>query len=266
MCKLEMVAAAKKTAKKKGTLKNLSNVLDVTSPADIPKIHDMLKKNKVVIVLIWADYCGHCHKYKDDVWKNLLANSKRRAGLMTIHHDQLENVPEPIPKTVDGYPSVFRVTKSGNVKAYTSEEARDLKGMNSRVEMNDTESENDSVNDFRSENTLKLTDDAENEQRLTENSDPDHVIESSRKNKTDISFEGPPQFKEDMETEMNTSLNSQNGSKSMSVEEEEPLPAKKGGSLYNMLVSTLKCKKKGNRNGNGRRGTKRTKRSKGSRK
>lgn len=260
MCKLEMVAAAKKTAKKKGTLKNLSNVLDVTSPADIPKIHDMLKKNKVVIVLIWADYCGHCHKYKDDVWKNLLANSKRRAGLMTIHHDQLENVPEPIPKTVDGYPSVFRVTKSGDVKAYTSDEARDLKGMNSRVEMNDTESDND----FRSENTLKLTDDAENEQRLTENSDPDHVIESSRKNKTDISFEGPPQFKEDMETEMNTSLNSQNGSKSMSVEEEEPLPAKKGGSLYNMLVSTLKCKKKGK--GDGRRGTKRTKRSKGSRK
>jgi hypothetical protein len=227
----------------------------------------MLKKNKVVIVLIWADYCGHCHKYKDDVWKNLLANSKRRAGLMTIHHDQLENVPEPIPKTVDGYPSVFRVTKSGDVKAYTSDEARDLKGMNSRVEMNDEEeSDSESDTEFRSENTLKLTDDAENEQRLTENSDPDHVIESSRKNKTDISFEGPPQFKEDMETETNAGLNSQNGSKSMSVEEEEPLPPKKGGSLYNMLVSTLKCKKKGNRNGNGRRGTKRTKRSKGSRK
>lgn len=254
MCKLEMVAAAKKTAKKKGTAKN---VLDVTSSADIPKIHDMLKKNKVVIVLIWADYCGHCHKYKDDVWKNLLANSKRRAGLMTIHHDQLENVPEPIPKTVDGYPSVFRVTKSGNVKAYTSEEARDLKGMNSRVEMNDTESASDPDEEFRSENTLKLTDDAENEQRLTENSDPDHVIESSRKNKTDISFEGPPQFKEDMETETNAGLNSQNGSKSMSVEEEEPMPPKKGGSLYNMLVSTLKCKKKGNR----RRSTKRAKRS-----
>ena len=265
MCKLDMVTATKKAAKKKGTAKNLSNVLDVTLPAHIPKIHDMLKKNKVVIVLIWANYCGHCHKYKDSVWKNLLANSKRRAGLMTIHHDQLENVPEPIPKTVDGYPSVFRVTKSGDVKAYTSDEARDLKGMNSHAEMNDEEeSDSESDTEFRSENTLKLTDDAENEQRLTENSDPDHVIESSRKNKTDISFEGPPQFGEDIKTnaEMNAGLNSQNGSKSMSVEEEEPQPPKKGGSLYNMLVSTLKCKKKGK----GGRGTKRTKRSKRSRK
>ena len=239
MCKIEMVAA-----KKKGTAKTPSNVLDVTSPAHIPKIHDMLKKNKVVIVLIWADYCGHCHKYKDDVWKNLLTNSKRRAGLMTIHHDQLENVPEPIPKTVDGYPSVFRVTKSGDVKAYTSEEARDLQGMNSRVEMNEEEPEMDEGPETRSENSLKLTDDAENEQRLTENSDPDHVIKSSRTNEPAKRFSGPPQFEEDIRP--GASLNSQNGPKSMNVEEEEePQGApKRGGSLYNMLLSTMKCKKK----------------------
>lgn len=246
MCKIEMVTAAKKGTKKKATGKNMghSNVLDVTSSAHIPKIHDMLKKNKVVIVLIWADYCGHCHKYKSDVWENLVANSKRRAGLMTIHHDQLENVPEPIPKKVDGYPTVFQVTKDGAVKEYTSEEARDLKAMNSRV-MNEEEPEMEEEGpESRMENSLKLTDDAENEQALTENSDPDHVIKSSRKNEPAKRFSGPPQFEEDISP--GTSLNSQNGPKNMNVEEEEePRGApKKGGSLYNMLLSTLKCKKK----------------------
>jgi thiol-disulfide isomerase/thioredoxin len=59
---------------KMATKKGANNNVDVTSAEHIPKLVDLLKKNKVVIVLIWADYCGHCHRYKDQVWNKLLNN------------------------------------------------------------------------------------------------------------------------------------------------------------------------------------------------
>ena len=82
-----------KTKKMGKVFTNGNNSVDVTKTGDIPQLSDILNKNKFIIVLVWADYCGHCHTFKDQVWNKLLANKQRKAGLASIHFDQLVTTP-----------------------------------------------------------------------------------------------------------------------------------------------------------------------------
>jgi len=94
---------AKKGAKT-SKLKKTSNSVDVTSAEHIPQLVELLEKNKnkLIVVLIWANYCGHCHTYKEQVWNKLLKERGRKAGMTSIHYVQLETTPPEIPKNVSG--------------------------------------------------------------------------------------------------------------------------------------------------------------------
>jgi len=92
---------AKKSKKMKGT-----NHVDVRSAEDIALLNDIFGKNQMTVVLVYADYCGHCHTYKDNVWNDLVADKNRKHGMASIHYDQLENTPLANTK-VSGYPTVL---------------------------------------------------------------------------------------------------------------------------------------------------------------
>jgi thiol-disulfide isomerase/thioredoxin len=98
--------------KKKGsaTPKKSGSVVDVRSPADLPAFNDLFQKHTMVIVLVYADYCGHCHTYKDQVWNSLQTLPNKRAGLGSIHYDQLSATPLSNVE-LDGYPSVLLLGK-----------------------------------------------------------------------------------------------------------------------------------------------------------
>jgi len=97
-----------KKAYKRVHKKAHKNTVDVMSGEDLPALHDLFKKNKMVVVLVWADYCGHCHKYMDDVWNPLttLKNRHKDVGMAKIHHDQMQNTPFS-GATLNGYPTVL---------------------------------------------------------------------------------------------------------------------------------------------------------------
>jgi len=82
----------------------------VRSSADIPAFNDLFKKHNMVIVLVYADYCGHCHTYKDQIWNSLQDIPNKRAGLGSIHYDQLPVTPLS-NANLDGYPSVLLLGK-----------------------------------------------------------------------------------------------------------------------------------------------------------
>jgi thiol-disulfide isomerase/thioredoxin len=82
--------------------------VDVRSKGDVGKLVDLLKKNKVVIVLVYADWCGHCQTFKKDVWSKVASLENRKVPMAQIKAEELENT--PLSKTnVEGYPSVFLV-------------------------------------------------------------------------------------------------------------------------------------------------------------
>lgn len=246
-----MVAATKKGPATKKMKLSANNSVDVTKTPDITKLADILKKNKFVVVLIWADYCGHCHTYKDQVWNKLLNNKKRRAGLASIHYDQLETTPSAIPKKVSGYPTVLFIGKNGvpmkfkddTTGASTSEysKSRDLATMNNIVESEDPESLINGVNsDSLNGETPPLTEEAES---ASASVDPDDVLSSISEPNNNVT----PKSKVITPNPMNDMLNSQNSNKPLSVETKKMdsgrvLATSGGGSLFKALVDIFKKK------------------------
>lgn len=114
-------------------------VVDVRSDEDIEEFEKTLRIGPITIVLVYADWCGHCKTYKKDIWSNIMnwrkeqeENGTAMNQLASVHYDQL-------PKTsqrnvdLDGYPSVLVVGKDGTAatfpegkNALPSQTARDL--------------------------------------------------------------------------------------------------------------------------------------------
>jgi len=93
--------------------------LDVRKREQMKEFMDMFNRHQTIIVLVHADYCGHCQTYKERVWNNL---SSGRNGTAAIHYDQLEGTPLENAK-IKGYPSVLLVRKRA---AQTPEEPEPL--------------------------------------------------------------------------------------------------------------------------------------------
>jgi thiol-disulfide isomerase/thioredoxin len=101
--------------------KTKSNYVDLRSPGDLPMFNKLLKtfEKKGIYILVHADFCGPCQKYKASVWDHLVNNKNRKAGMAAIHYDQLENSPFSNAK-IQGYPSVLYVTQNGTVKTVSN--------------------------------------------------------------------------------------------------------------------------------------------------
>ena len=97
--------------------------IDVRSTGDIASLEKIIKGGPITIVLIYADWCGHCTRFKENVWSKLLKTG-HRASLASIHHDQLENTSLKDAK-IKGYPSVLVVGKDGKPAVFKGPEGED---------------------------------------------------------------------------------------------------------------------------------------------
>jgi len=86
--------------------KKSSKSLDIVSKAQMHKLEAMLKKMNLTVVLVYADWCGHCKTYKQDVWKKLLATGNKRVGMAALNEKALADSPFKNAK-INGYPSVL---------------------------------------------------------------------------------------------------------------------------------------------------------------
>jgi thiol-disulfide isomerase/thioredoxin len=82
--------------------------VDVRSPEDVSQFENILSKGPITIVLVYADWCGHCVRYKENVWNKLIKTPNRKLNLASVHYDQLENTSQK-SAAIKGYPSVLVV-------------------------------------------------------------------------------------------------------------------------------------------------------------
>ena len=93
--------------------------LDVRSKSDIAPLEEMLRGPNITLVLIYADWCGHCHDYMA-TWDKLEKMPNRTSNIAKVHHDMQENSPTLQNASILGYPSVIRVLPSGKLAEFVT--------------------------------------------------------------------------------------------------------------------------------------------------
>lgn len=94
-----------------------SKPVDVRNEEQAATLDALIHTGPVTFVLVYADWCGHCQRYKP-TWHELENTPGRVANIASVHHDMMENVPTIKDAKIQGYPSVIKVTPTGEISEY----------------------------------------------------------------------------------------------------------------------------------------------------
>ena len=115
---------------RKSTVGKITPPLDVRSEDSISSLMKLIAKGPITIVLVYADWCGHCHTYKPK-FDEAAKNRKSPFQVASINETMINSVNKRInsmnksakPINVSGYPSVISLTKNGDSLKDLSQEA-----------------------------------------------------------------------------------------------------------------------------------------------
>jgi hypothetical protein len=256
-------------AKKGKKAPKSKNHVDVRTTEDVMVLKDLIKKNKLMAILIYADYCGHCHTYMDGIWNGLIEDPSRKNGMASIHYDQLEKTPLA-NTTISGYPTVLVLGEDKSPMSFKNEETgkNELEFPESRNKEKMSEilnSEPETVMSYLNEGdmsnykeTLNHDEDSKQKRLNSKNADPNRIISGLNTEKPSLKpkkMASVPNYTTDM-------LNSQgeknsNASKTIEfVNESGSKPGRDavgGGSLFKSLMQELNSPKQKTRKRKGRK-------------
>lgn len=84
--------------------------IDVRSMKDVRKFMHMMKRQSIWLVLVYADWCGHCTHYKNDHWNRMKAMHGRKIPMAQINETMYRKTPVG-SATINGYPTVLMLKK-----------------------------------------------------------------------------------------------------------------------------------------------------------
>ena len=122
-----------KTRKTKPISGRIMRALDVSTndKSKVKNFLDMVKSGRTIIVLVYANWCGHCHTFKPRFDK--AANSGNSQIAAAIESEALPAINASLPKSisVDGYPSLIVVGDKGSETEVISQLNNVMKNLNS---------------------------------------------------------------------------------------------------------------------------------------
>ena len=116
---------SKKNSKKSKTTTltgSLSAPVDVRSQNSIPAFEDLIGKGPITIILIYADWCGACTRFKENTWNDVVAipPTQRNINIASVREDMLPLTSISNAK-IDGYPSLLLVGKDKKPAEFINE-------------------------------------------------------------------------------------------------------------------------------------------------
>ena len=81
--------ARKSKTRKSSSRKRSGGVIDVRSPSALKGFEKMLGDGPVTLVLVYADWCGACHKFRDEVWSPLTQMKNATMNRAAIREDMI---------------------------------------------------------------------------------------------------------------------------------------------------------------------------------
>lgn len=82
--------------------------MDIRSEKDIGEFENMLAIGPLTIVLVYADWCGHCTRFKENTWNKVAATPNKNINTASVHYDMLDKTSLANSK-IEGYPSLLMV-------------------------------------------------------------------------------------------------------------------------------------------------------------
>lgn len=221
-----------------------SKKVDVRKPEDRKDLQFVIETHPITIILVHADWCGHCQTFKKNVWNKLQELPNKKNGLAAIHHDQLEGT-EFADAKIRGYPSVIVVGKKkmaefededGPTNAIPSEEANNYEKMKDLVTNGEPSALPNSLKGMKSNVDVM---EVENESPdLSEEAKMSRELRSSNGSKkvssTASPFEVPDPGQDVLDTQDTA------GSASTEFEKADAAKVGGGGSLYHSLLAATR--------------------------
>ena len=119
-----------KTRKLKGT-----KVLKVDAKHKIPKFEQQIKAGTINFVLVYAEWCGACHRFMDNIW-NPMCKGKARHNRMAVRDDMIKGT-SLANANFDYLPSVLIVDEAGQLQSFKTPEGKDTNAMPTPKNLNE---------------------------------------------------------------------------------------------------------------------------------
>jgi thiol-disulfide isomerase/thioredoxin len=109
----------RRTTRRQSATGSIALPLDVRSKEKIGELMKMIRKGPLTIMLVYADWCGHCHHFMPH-FDAAAQNSNHSMNAVKVNETMVSDVNEALkrnaakPINVEGYPSVLLVGQNGN--------------------------------------------------------------------------------------------------------------------------------------------------------
>ena len=117
-------AVTKKRSVRKG---RLQPHVDVRSDKEVGAFEKLLG-NGLTVVLVYADWCGHCKTFKENTWNKVVGMPSRTLNISSVRDDMLPKTSLANAK-INGYPSLLLVGDDKRPAEFTNPEGESTNAM-----------------------------------------------------------------------------------------------------------------------------------------